>query len=722
MPLQITGLSTSSDNSDDLDDLDPGTYAVPAGTYAVDQSVTVDAGVVLLMDKGAVFNIASGKTLTIAGSVEAAPYQIFSGDGKVLFTTTTAIPEAYVEWWGATGANVNSTDAFAAALAAIAGSLADNPITGSRGIPLQLLAREYEANVVLPDVSWNRGITIRGCGMGATGLMAATANTPAISWNGATAATNLRINLHDLSVRPHFDGGAAPAIRLKGLRDVAGVQAVGSRRVYGVIRNVLIGGNTNTQNGKVISRACLEVEAPLGLRLDHIYTDGGSWSLILIGGSNCTVTGWHAIYNVRGGIRIKQGGGHTFVRCRIEDSDLRSELRVAEPAVREVGSTTSGSVVEVEALQGLVEQTFTLTAKNATAFTVSGSVAGALPDATLSPLVIDGKTWYRGEYQEGNLRFVIQAQPNATPFQAGNQFTIRITRPTSAFDLEDTAGNTFIGCGNEGKNGIDAAVRMFGSGSDLQGANLVEGNRFLNSTFASPQDRARNDLATVLIRGEAHRNEIRAALGYPLAYDALDHDSDSTTPSLPGKTTHAFVIFQSGTRASNGLATTPAHNRVDGTAVHHSPVSNWPVAVVDGEFAENAAIWLHDNRVTLHDGRGRRHRVIGKRVDFKLGAALAETSMGMTFTNAGSTNAVTGFHLPASPQPGWKPVTFMCVAGSTLRVRAQSGDSIRGGAASTGVNGTTGYVDVPVGGAVTLQCVTPGVWDFVSSHGTLTVV
>lgn len=64
--------------------------------------VTIPAGIRLLPQPGAVISIASGKTLTVNGSISAGAHQIFSGSGTLVFGTGS-IEKAYVQWTGALG-------------------------------------------------------------------------------------------------------------------------------------------------------------------------------------------------------------------------------------------------------------------------------------------------------------------------------------------------------------------------------------------------------------------------------------------------------------------------------------------------------------------------------------------------------------------------------------------------------------------------------------------
>jgi hypothetical protein len=76
------------------------TLHIPAGTYSIAANFTVPTNVHLKLEKGALFAIAAGVTLTINGPVDAGLYQIFSctGTGKVVFGPNT-VHEVYPEWW-----------------------------------------------------------------------------------------------------------------------------------------------------------------------------------------------------------------------------------------------------------------------------------------------------------------------------------------------------------------------------------------------------------------------------------------------------------------------------------------------------------------------------------------------------------------------------------------------------------------------------------------------
>jgi hypothetical protein len=91
---------------------------VPAGTHTISDNLAIPANIALKVERGATLAIATTKTLTINGPLEAGLYQIFTcaGTGKVAFAFG-AVKEVYPQWWGAKGDN--STDCTAAFQAAI---------------------------------------------------------------------------------------------------------------------------------------------------------------------------------------------------------------------------------------------------------------------------------------------------------------------------------------------------------------------------------------------------------------------------------------------------------------------------------------------------------------------------------------------------------------------------------------------------------------------------
>src|SRR5690606_3295675 len=72
---------------------------LPAGTYAIDSDATLAAS--LIFAPGAVLAPASGVTLTLSATIEAAPtIQIFGGSGTVVLSKERHVS---ANWWGAKG-------------------------------------------------------------------------------------------------------------------------------------------------------------------------------------------------------------------------------------------------------------------------------------------------------------------------------------------------------------------------------------------------------------------------------------------------------------------------------------------------------------------------------------------------------------------------------------------------------------------------------------------
>jgi hypothetical protein len=88
------------------------TLVIPAGTVTVSADTTIPANVALRVLRGGIFSVADTKTLTINGSLEAGPYQIFSLSGTGAVAGFAKVPELLPEWWGSDSA------AFSAALSA----------------------------------------------------------------------------------------------------------------------------------------------------------------------------------------------------------------------------------------------------------------------------------------------------------------------------------------------------------------------------------------------------------------------------------------------------------------------------------------------------------------------------------------------------------------------------------------------------------------------------
>lgn len=90
----------------------PVSLVIPAGTVNISANTTIPANVHLVVQRGGIFNIADGVTLTVNGPLTAGPYQIFAWSGTGTIAGNPRIHHTLPEWFGAVGNG--STDDYAA--------------------------------------------------------------------------------------------------------------------------------------------------------------------------------------------------------------------------------------------------------------------------------------------------------------------------------------------------------------------------------------------------------------------------------------------------------------------------------------------------------------------------------------------------------------------------------------------------------------------------------
>ena len=144
---------------------------VTPGNWPVSDDLTISAP--LHVVPGALLEVATTKTLTLNGALEAGPDQIFScaGTGKVVFAAGT-VEQFHPEWWAA-NTTPGTTDMTAAILAAY--TAAKNAGRGK----VKVLANRYAvADLIFPSnaTPWSEGILIEGSGQG-TKIVPAAAHT-----------------------------------------------------------------------------------------------------------------------------------------------------------------------------------------------------------------------------------------------------------------------------------------------------------------------------------------------------------------------------------------------------------------------------------------------------------------------------------------------------------------------------------------------------------------
>lgn len=64
-------------------------------------NTTIPANIKLQFSQTGIFNIASGVTVTVSGTLDAGPHQVFSGPGSVMISNSSV--KASPQWWGAKG-------------------------------------------------------------------------------------------------------------------------------------------------------------------------------------------------------------------------------------------------------------------------------------------------------------------------------------------------------------------------------------------------------------------------------------------------------------------------------------------------------------------------------------------------------------------------------------------------------------------------------------------
>ena len=201
---------------------------VPSGTHSVTDNLTVNSNIHLIARRGAIITIATAKTLTINGSLDAGLYQIFSctGTGKVVWNNPQ---KPNVAWWGPTADGVtDDSAAFQAAIVAV-----------SEG--------NYRQNVSVAPGSYALSSTVlfyRGCGLDCgsnysvnfvvTGTTSAFGNAEALWTSGD--------QVHELLTEVTIDASAnVNSLWLVKFDYVSNRQAIKRCKFYG--------NNTYVQNG-----------------------------------------------------------------------------------------------------------------------------------------------------------------------------------------------------------------------------------------------------------------------------------------------------------------------------------------------------------------------------------------------------------------------------------------------------------------------------------------
>lgn len=241
-----TALSTALSGSN-------GTLYVPpsSGTYVINTNLTVPSNILVRIAKGAIVAPTTGKTFTIAGTIDAPLAQIFGGAGTSVITGVAEFLSPH--WWGALANDTN--DDTTAIQAAINSAV-------STKVPIQLVAGTYKITaqlnaykVVAPAAPLD-GFTMIGKGDLDT----------TIKYYGPSNASAIRL------IAGHPFLARFRVLQANGTGWVSGIDYDGDaaigRSTHGFFQHVMIDGNSLLGDGIALGRAGFQADQ---LKLDHVY-------------------------------------------------------------------------------------------------------------------------------------------------------------------------------------------------------------------------------------------------------------------------------------------------------------------------------------------------------------------------------------------------------------------------------------------------------------------
>ena len=190
-------------------------------TYTVSTDLTLTANITLKVDRGALVSIATGKTLTISGTLDAGLYQIFSGNGAVTFGGS--VKAVCPEWFGlstsASGAN-NITYLNSAISAVAAGgkikfaSGVTYPCEGQWTISKAVTVEGYGTELTwndAADAATNQGILVTASNANVFGLK--------VTGVQGAAFVATQVGIHVMGTDNHATGAAPTYISNNKVRD-----------------------------------------------------------------------------------------------------------------------------------------------------------------------------------------------------------------------------------------------------------------------------------------------------------------------------------------------------------------------------------------------------------------------------------------------------------------------------------------------------------------------
>jgi len=129
--------------------------STPTTSYTI-TACTIPANINLRFDRGAMLSVGSGVTVTIAGGIEAGPWQIFNTSGGGSVVISNSVDVMYAEWWGAVAGDGSDDTAAIQAAVTCAARHAD----GHVGV-IRLLGGTYN---ISSTITSSYGYTLVGSG------------------------------------------------------------------------------------------------------------------------------------------------------------------------------------------------------------------------------------------------------------------------------------------------------------------------------------------------------------------------------------------------------------------------------------------------------------------------------------------------------------------------------------------------------------------------------
>jgi hypothetical protein len=321
---------------------------VPPGAYAVDDDDTVPSNVTLKVKRGAIITVATTKTLTILGRLEAGPYSIFSltGTGAVAIAAGSC-DEHYPNWFGFSTAAAAADNS-----AAMAASIASVPHGGHIVIPHGVYAH---AGFTINKPIIISGTTGKYASLGGTTLTGATIGavldgTGTVSILGGTGNSKLyNAGLAGLSI--NYSGATGNALQIENaiwttLRDMKIISA-GDKGLYitgnawttridnlyvGMSKNSSIGIHTDNAGGGVHARNVI---------IQCVAGATGVTKVKVEGILGCAQSSWH---NLDAGPEDATGIGFYLYH-----TDYNANCDLYTPRFEAVGG---GTAIKVEAAGG----------------------------------------------------------------------------------------------------------------------------------------------------------------------------------------------------------------------------------------------------------------------------------------------------------------------------------------------------------------------------------